>query len=51
MVQGVQDAVQLIIQAFGYLAYENKIFGVWASITLICMLIIFFVRKLTNNDN
>ena len=50
MVQGVQDAVQLIIQGFTYLTYENKIFGIWGSLVLICMLIIFFVRKFTNND-
>ena len=50
MVQGVQDAAELITQAFAYLAYENKIFGVWACLVIICMLIIYYVRKLTNRD-
>lgn len=50
MVQGVRDAAELVTQALAYLAYENKIFGVWACLVIVCLLLIYFVGKLTNTD-
>ena len=50
MVQGVRDAAELITRALAYLAYENKIFGVWACLVIVCLLLIYFVGKITNKD-
>ena len=51
MVQGVQDAAELVTQALAYLAYENKIFGVWACLVIVCLLFALLTVTLQANQN
>lgn len=50
MAEGVNNAVDLISQAFQYLFSENQITQIWLALVVVLIIAVFIFKKLTNRD-